>query len=215
MRASWSSGSCGTWAGPPRLSGVPADPSSSRSSWKARRQMRTSLVRWAFVPFPKDGWSNAALPGLLVGGDSPAITRVSHKAQRPSSSSRRAGACYPCLRLLFLSRCKPDTFKEIERYLSDARIILLLISPTFLSSPDCYDIQMSRALERYSRGEARVVPILLRPSAWQSTPLKDLQPLPKDGKPISKHNKDDIFFEVSEEIGGVIKILGPAIHGGG
>jgi DNA-binding transcriptional ArsR family regulator len=105
--------------------------------------------------------------------------------------------------------------KEIERHLSDARIILLLISPTFLSSPDCYDIQMSRALERYSRGEARVVPILLRPSAWQSTPLKDLQPLPKDGKPISKHNKDDIFFEVSEEIGGVIKILGPAIHGGG
>jgi uncharacterized protein YjbI with pentapeptide repeats len=98
--------------------------------------------------------------------------------------------------------------KEIERQLSDACIILLLISPAFLASHDCYDIQMSMAIERHERGEASVIPILLRPCAWQSTPLKELQPLPKDGKPISKHNKDDVFFEVSEEIGEVIKILG-------
>ncbi len=98
--------------------------------------------------------------------------------------------------------------KEIERYLSDARIILLLISPTFLSSHDCYDIQMSIAIERYSRGEARVIPIILRPCAWRSTPLKELQPLPKDGKPISKRNKDEVFFEVSEDIGEMINFLG-------
>ncbi len=84
--------------------------------------------------------------------------------------------------------------KEIERHLSAARIILLLISPDFLSSHDCYDIQMSLAIERYERGEARVIPILLRLCGWQSTPLKDLQPLPKDGKPISKHNKDEVYF---------------------
>ena len=96
--------------------------------------------------------------------------------------------------------------KEVERHFFDARIILLLLSPAFLDSDDCYD-QMSMAIERYEQAEASVIPILLRPYAWQSTPLKDLQPLPKDGEPISQQNKDDVFFEVSEEIAEVIKIL--------
>jgi hypothetical protein len=98
--------------------------------------------------------------------------------------------------------------KEIQRHLSEARIILLLLSPAFLDCQDCYDIQMSMALERYKQAEARVIPILLRPCAWQSTPLKELQPLPKDGKPISQHNKDEVFFAVSEEIAEVVKSLG-------
>jgi hypothetical protein len=96
--------------------------------------------------------------------------------------------------------------KEIERRLSVARIILLLISPDFLNSHECYDIQMSRAIERYELGEARVIPIILRPCAWRSTPLQKLMPLPKNGEPISKRDKDEIFFEVSEEIGDVIRI---------
>jgi hypothetical protein len=98
--------------------------------------------------------------------------------------------------------------KEIERQLSDARIILLLISPDFLNSHECYDIQMRRAIERYELGEARVIPIILRPCAWRSTPLQKLLPLPKDGEPISKRDKDEILFEVSEEIGDVVRILG-------
>lgn len=97
--------------------------------------------------------------------------------------------------------------KEIEKQLSNARIILLLISPDFLISHDCYDIQMGMAIERHKQGKARVIPILLRPCAWHSTPLRELQPLPKDSKPISKHDKDDAFFEVSEEIGEVVKAL--------
>ena len=97
--------------------------------------------------------------------------------------------------------------KEIERQLSHARIILLLISPDFIASDNCQTIQ-EKAIDRHSRGEAKVIPILLRPCVWQSTPLKELQPLPKDRQPISKHSKDDIFFEVSEDIGEVIKSLG-------
>ncbi len=98
--------------------------------------------------------------------------------------------------------------KEIERHLSEARIILLLISPAFLDSHDCYDIQMSMALERHEQAEASVIPILLRPCGWQLTPLKGLQPLPRDEEPISRHNQDDVFLEVSEEIAEVIKSLG-------
>jgi hypothetical protein len=43
---------------------------------------------------------------------------------------------------------------------------------------------------------------------WISTPLKELQPLPEDGKPISQQNKDEAFFAVSESIAEVIKSLG-------
>lgn len=97
--------------------------------------------------------------------------------------------------------------KEIEKHLSHARIILLLVSAAFLDSHDCYDIQMSRAIERYEQGNASVIPIILQPCAWKSTPLKELQPLPKDGKPVSKRNKGEVFFEMSEDIGEVVKTL--------
>ena len=96
----------------------------------------------------------------------------------------------------------------MDAHLNSASVILLLISPAFLASHDCYEIQMSMALERYEQGEVSVIPILLRQCSWLSTPLKDFQPLPKDGRTISMHNKSEIFFEVSEEIADVIKSLG-------
>jgi len=95
--------------------------------------------------------------------------------------------------------------KEIERHLSEANIILLLLSPNFLASDEC-DIQMSMASERHKQAEATVIPILLRKCAWRSTPLlKELQPLPKNGISISERNEDDAFFEVSEGIIEAIK----------
>ena len=37
---------------------------------------------------------------------------------------------------------------EIDRHLESADIILLLVSPDFLNSDYCYDIEMKRAMER-------------------------------------------------------------------
>ena len=88
----------------------------------------------------------------------------------------------------------------IDRQLSDARIILLLISPDFLASNNCYTLQ-----EKAMEGNTKVIPILLRSCAWKSTPLGNLQVLPRDAKPIEKHSLDEVFFEVSEEISDVIK----------
>src|SRR6266516_6035144 len=73
--------------------------------------------------------------------------------------------------------------EEINQHLNSAEIILLLISPDFMDSYYCYEIEMKRALERQERGEAVVIPIMLRPVDWESTPLSNLQVLPKDGKP--------------------------------
>src|SRR5690348_13209223 len=53
-----------------------------------------------------------------------------------------------------------DWSQEIDEHLETASIILLLISPDFLASDYCYDVEMQRALERHRRGEALVIPII-------------------------------------------------------
>ncbi len=83
---------------------------------------------------------------------------------------------------------------EIDTHLETASIILLLVSPDFLASDYCYDIQMQRALERHQLGLARVIPIILRPCDWQHSPLKDLQCLPRDGKPVTQWSDQDGAF---------------------
>jgi TIR domain len=55
---------------------------------------------------------------------------------------------------------------EIDKHLSSAQIILLLISPDFIAS-DVYDRSVKPALLRQEREEARVIPIILRPTSWQ------------------------------------------------
>lgn len=90
---------------------------------------------------------------------------------------------------------------QIDEHLNSAQIILLLISADFISSKYCYDIELARAMERHEAGEARVIPIVLRPTDWKGAPFAKLQALPKNAKPITKwNNKDDAFTNITEEI---------------
>lgn len=91
--------------------------------------------------------------------------------------------------------------KEIDKHINTAQIILLLVSPDFMASDYCYSTEMQKALERYKRGAARVIPIILRHIYWQGTPLGELQVLPKDGKPVTSwHNEDEALYYVTEDI---------------
>ena len=56
--------------------------------------------------------------------------------------------------------------QEIDVHLESASIVLLLVSPDFLASDYCYEVEMQRALERHRCGETRVIPIILRPCDW-------------------------------------------------
>jgi hypothetical protein len=76
--------------------------------------------------------------------------------------------------------------KEIEKYLDTAQIILLLLSPNFMASPYCNDIEMKRAIKRHDRGEARVIPLLLDSVDLYNTSLGKLQALPANAKPVIK-----------------------------
>src|SRR5216684_5186433 len=61
--------------------------------------------------------------------------------------------------------------REINQHLNEAEIILLLVSPDFMNSDYCYGVEMKRAIERHERGEARVIPVILRTTIWQVEPL--------------------------------------------
>jgi tetratricopeptide (TPR) repeat protein len=75
--------------------------------------------------------------------------------------------------------------REIQKELTEADIILLLISSSFLSSSYCYNIEMTRAMERHEANQAIVIPILLSDCVWQKSPFAKLLISPEDAKPIN------------------------------
>lgn len=89
----------------------------------------------------------------------------------------------------------------IDRQLNEAQVILLLVSADFIASRYCYEIEMARALERHRAGEARVIPVILRPCDWKETPFGKLMAAPKDGKPIKAWpDIDEAFLDVVQRI---------------
>ena len=90
---------------------------------------------------------------------------------------------------------------EINEHLESAQIILLLVSASFLASDYCHDMEMRRALERHNRGEAVIIPVLLRPVDWHGALFGKLQALPKNAKPVTTWwNRDEAFRNIAEGI---------------
>ena len=97
---------------------------------------------------------------------------------------------------------------QLDKNLEEAQIILLLISPSFLASDYCYDIETKRALERHDKGEAKVIPVLLRPVDWEGAPFARLQGLPIDLRPVTTWtNKDEAFKNIAQGIRRVVEEL--------
>ena len=95
---------------------------------------------------------------------------------------------------------------EIGKQLDEADIIVLLISPEFIASDYCYLIEMKRAIERHKAGTARVIPIVVRPTDWEGTPMWGLNPLPKDGVAVkSWKNEDEAWLNVAKGIRAVVQ----------
>jgi len=94
-----------------------------------------------------------------------------------------------------------DWKDSIDEHLESAQIILLLVSADFLASDYCYEIEVKRAMERHARGEARVIPIILRNCDWSSAPFAKLQALPRNARPIkSWGDPDEAYKDVATGI---------------
>lgn len=94
-----------------------------------------------------------------------------------------------------------DWAGQIDRHLERAAIILLLVSADFLASDYCYDVELQCAMARHARGEARVIPVLLRAVDWEGAPFSALQAVPTSGRPVTSWpNRDEAFLDVVRAI---------------
>lgn len=90
---------------------------------------------------------------------------------------------------------------QIDDRIERAHVILLFMSPHFLSSRYCYEIEGEIALRRHREGTARVIPVVLRACDWTVTPFGELKGLPRDGIPITQWpDRDQASLDVARGI---------------
>jgi hypothetical protein len=94
-----------------------------------------------------------------------------------------------------------DWGQSIDQQIEQADIIMLLVSPDFIASDYCWGKEVRRAMERHQAGEARVIPVILRPVDWRGAMFGKLQALPKNAKPITLwSNRDLAWLDVAKGI---------------
>ncbi len=91
--------------------------------------------------------------------------------------------------------------KTIVQKLDTADIILILVSSAYYNSVYIHEVEIKYALSRHEKGEARVLPVIVRPCSFGDDPIiSRLQALPTDGKPVTdrKHwpERDDAWLDV-------------------
>jgi hypothetical protein len=92
---------------------------------------------------------------------------------------------------------------KIMQNLNACQIFLCLVSPDYIASHYCYQIELEHAFNRVEAGESiSVIPIILRPAGWaHDRRLRDRLALPTDGKPVSTwHNKDEAYLAIANEL---------------
>lgn len=89
-----------------------------------------------------------------------------------------------------------DFDAEVRKALAQSNFIALLVTPRFLASDYCVDVEMEDAVRRHLTGEARVVPIIAKTCGWKETFLKKLLATPKDGMPITKWRDQDEAWDM-------------------
>lgn len=102
-----------------------------------------------------------------------------------------------------------DFAEQIDQNFANANIILLLVSSDFINSDYCYQIEMSNALQRHERGEAIVIPVILRPCAWKQLPFGKLLAATVDGIPIVTFPSfDEGFVQVVDAVSRALDEVG-------
>lgn len=90
--------------------------------------------------------------------------------------------------------------------LDAAHLIVLLLSADYLAS-ELYAADMAAAVARHARGEAQVVPILVRPCDWSATALGALQMFPRNGRPVTSwSDREDAWTEVAQGLRLLVKV---------
>jgi hypothetical protein len=99
-----------------------------------------------------------------------------------------------------------DWRTEVDAHLSEAEVILLLVSKDFIYSDYCRGVEMDRALELHRSGAARVIPILTRSVLLDYAPFAHIKALPSNGVPVkSWPDADNAWTNVVQGILAVVE----------
>jgi hypothetical protein len=83
---------------------------------------------------------------------------------------------------------------KIAAELDECGLFIALVSPDYLASQYCYDKEFERAQVLAEAGQLRIVPIILEPCDWLSSPISQYKALPKDGLPISEWTNPNMAY---------------------
>jgi hypothetical protein len=105
-----------------------------------------------------------------------------------------------------------EWYQDIQNAINTCDLAMLLISIDFLNSRFIQEDELPRLLQLRKQKGLRVVPIIVRHCIWTSVPiLKDLQALPKDGRPVisftGSGQPDRIWAEIAKVIEELSKTL--------
>jgi TIR domain len=96
---------------------------------------------------------------------------------------------------------------NVDAQLESSQLMLALVSPDFLSSQYCYEKEMKRAMELHAAGRLVIIPVIVEPCDWLSSPLKQFKALPRDGKPISEWtNQNTALLDVVGELRRLVSV---------
>jgi len=87
-----------------------------------------------------------------------------------------------------------------KKQLLEADIVLSLVSSDFINDDDVYDRNQS-VIDRYNRGETKMISILVRNCLWKDSPLAKFQLLPTNEQPLqSWPSRDDAVVSVVTDL---------------
>jgi hypothetical protein len=96
--------------------------------------------------------------------------------------------------------------QQISSALTKSTLFLALLSPDYIASNYCYEKEFQTALQLQETGKLIIVPIVIEPCDWLSTPFNKFKAIPKDGKAITTwENKNTAFLDVTQNIRRLIK----------
>lgn len=95
---------------------------------------------------------------------------------------------------------------SISSELQSSQLFIALLSADYLASNYCYEKEFQTALKMNKAGDLLIVPIVVEPCDWLSTPFNEFKALPQDGKAISTwENSNTAFLNVTQSLSKLIE----------
>ena len=97
--------------------------------------------------------------------------------------------------------------RRIREAIKDATVFLFCISSDLLFSRYIDQVELREAREKYDRGEALLVPVILRDCTWEWVkPFAELQAVPRGGRAIQLWSPQDTgYADAARRIGALLQ----------